>query len=238
MPGPFEKTSLPKRLGNFTKVLFLSKFPMNLLALAVIISLSIFSYHSLVPAPQVTGNVIADIVPCPGSEQCLTSCDQCPVKKELERIEVTKYQCADGTLQEDLEDCKVEYPKVQEKFSGAVGDITFSIDDVSYILEEDGLGTLLRVDYTIINKGSSPLVPRLEMKVYEEWSTKAMKALPNKVVDLETVIGPESFLQRSENVRITFKGAQPKVRILLVNALADPDEEIIAVSRDILKQQE
>jgi len=68
--------------------------------------------------------------------------------------------------------------------------------------------------------------------VYEEWNLKVKKNPANKVIDPEIVINQNEFIQRKDTIRIYFRGNKQTLRLLLVDALPDPDTEILAVTKD------
>ena len=73
---------------------------------------------------------------------------------------------------------------------------------------------------------------RPEVKVYDEWTIKVKKSPPNKVIEPEIVVNPNDYVERQDRVRIYFKGEEQTLRLLLVDALTDPDREVLAVTRD------
>ncbi|MBI2140018.1 hypothetical protein HYU14_03775 [Candidatus Woesearchaeota archaeon] len=233
MPDPFQKPSLIAKAGSFLKVLFLAKFPMNLLAMVAVVGISLFFYNFAVMPPAVAGNAVLEspfIGDAPSA--CIESCNECPPKKEVERFEVEKFQCADGRVEESLNDCRIEFPDFEKRYSSTANDITLSIDGISFEKDSEDRGVITRIDYTIINEGESPVVPKLAIKVYPEWSSKVKKADPNKVIDLQSVISPQGFAQRQDRARIAFTGNRQTVRIDLINVLPEPDADVLTVTRE------
>lgn len=238
MVDPFAKEpSKKEKFLKILKVIFLKRFPMNLLFLIIIIALTIFGFQYIEPDETPTGGVIGISEPeCPEcvceEKECEQDCDLCPIKTKLETKEVIRYQCPDGELADELEECEKEFPDIDEEYSGTIGGVTLAIDNIEYERDEEDSGFVTRVDYTIINKGEFPIVPKIEVKVYEDWSLKTKTAPANKVIDPEIVINTNDYVQREDRVRIYFNGEEQTLRLLLIDALTDPDTEFLAVTRD------
>ncbi|MEA2038158.1 MAG: hypothetical protein U9O94_11730 [Nanoarchaeota archaeon] len=240
MVDPFAK---PPTKGEITtrvlKNIFLKRMPMNFLFLIIIISLAIFGVSYLKPTESPTGGSIVEVTSepeCPAcvceEQECEQDCDLCPVKTKIEVEEKIYYVCSDGEKVEDKDECVVEFPDVPDDHSGTVEGVTLIIDNIEYEEEDEGEGFVTRVDYTIINKGEFPVVPKIQVKVYEDWSINAKKASPNKVLDPEIVVGTNDYVERKDRVRIYFQGEEQTLRLLLVDALSDPDSDVVAVTRD------
>ena len=249
MPDPFaepeKKNKFLEKAKKFlkvTKVVFLTKFPVNLLIIVVIIALSIVGFESIKPNRTLetpTGNVILE-QECPecvceeaNETECETDCDLCPVKTKVETKNIIYYKCPGGALVEDTDYCINYLPNVSEENSGTVEGITIEINDVEFEKDEEESGFVTGVTYTIINKGEFPIVPKVEVKVYEEWNLNVKKSVANKVIFPEIVVNPNDYVQRKDRVRIYFKGQEQTVRLLLVDRLPSIEREIVAVTKDI-----
>jgi len=243
MPEPFTKPSKTKRIVRLLKAIFLTRIPMNLLLLGIVMLLSVvgfqyFTSNSTGDTP--TGNVILEQecpeCVCEGAElgaECEPDCDLCPVKTKVETQNVIYYECPGGTLVKDLDECESNLPEVPEEYSGTVEGVTLIINNIEYEQDEEDSGFVTRVDYTIINKGDISIVPKIEVKVYEEWTLNVKKSIANKVLFPEVAINPNDYITRKDRVRIYFKGEEQTVRLLLVNRLPKIESEVLAVTRDI-----
>ncbi len=238
MVNPFAEPSKKEKILKVLKAVFLKRFPMNFLFLVIIIGLSIYGFQYFKPGETPTGEVVADVSEpeCPEcvceDTECEQDCGLCPIKTKIEKEEVIRYQCSDGGVVDELEECEKDFPDIDEEYSGTVSGVTLSIDNIEYDKDEDDSGFVTRVDYTIINKGDFPIVPKVQVKVYEEWNLKVKKAPANKVIDPEIVVNANDYVKRKDRVRIYFKGEEQTLRLLLVDALTDPDIEVLAVTRD------
>ncbi len=235
MPDPFKKPSITKKILKILKAVFFTKFPINLLFLIMIITLSIVGFNYITPDKTPTGNVVLE-QQCPEciceEKECEQNCDLCPIKTKVETKNIIYYRCPGGALVENVNDCVNYLPNVSREYSGTVEGITLVIDNIELEKDEEDSGFVTRVDYTIINRGEFPIVPQIEVKVYEEWTLKVKKAPPNKVLNPEIVVNPNDYVKRQDRVRIYFKGEEQTLRLLLVNTLPDPDQEVLAVTRD------
>jgi len=235
--NPFAKPSKKEKFLRILKAIFLKRLPMNLLLLIIIIALSIVGFQYIKPEGAPTGGVVGvaqeQCTECIcEEEECEQDCDLCPVKTEVKTEEVIRYKCPHGKIVNNLEECEKYFPDVSEEYSGTVSGITLAIDDIKYERDENNSGFVNRIDYTIINKGEPPIVPKIQVKVYEEWSLKVKAASPNKVIDPEIVVNANDYVQRKDDVRIYFKGGEQTLRLLLINTLPDPDVEVLVVTRD------
>ena len=235
MPDPFAKPEKPTKTKRFLKVLkviFLTRIPMNILLLLIILTLSIIGFQSLNPNIP-TGQVVLE-QECPESvcEEQEPDCDLCPIKTKVETKETIRYKCPSGDIVEDLDDCLDQLPEIPEDNSGTVEGVTLVIDNIEYEKDEEDSGFVTKVGYTIINKGDLPVVPKLEVKVYEEWSLKVSKSVANKVINPEIVVMPKDYVQREDRVRIYFSGKEQTLRLLLVDSLPTIEQDIVAVTKD------
>jgi len=239
MPNPFQKSSKTRRFFEVMKVVFLTRIPMNVLLLLVIIGTTIIGFNYLQPGGTPTGKVILEQecpeCICEESEEteCESDCSLCPIKTKVETIELVKYQCPSGDIVEDLEECEESFPEVPEESSATVEGITFFIDDVEFEKDDEDSGFVTAVKYTIINKGGLPIVPKIEVKVYEDWTLNVKKSVANKVVNPEIVVNHNEYVTRKDRVRIYFNGEEQTVRLLLVNSLPTIEQDIVAVTEEI-----
>ncbi|MDA1196801.1 MAG: hypothetical protein O2779_02460 [Nanoarchaeota archaeon] len=242
---PFESKDVPlskkARAWKVTKAVFLTKFNSNLLSFLIVAIISITGFHMLFSDSDITGNVIIEqnmscpeiICPACVQRECTTDCSTCPTKTKLEAVETIKVRCTDGSLVDEGTGCELNFPQVDDQTSGTVSEITLSIGEIEF--EENGNddGFVNSIEYTIINKADYPIVPRIEVKVYKEWTSQVRNGDPNKNIILETVVPANSYITRTDSARIYFKGKQQKVRLLLLDTLPKKDEEIVAVVKNI-----
>jgi hypothetical protein len=240
MPDPFQKKQTKKqKVWKITKAIFLTKFPTCLLYTLLIIIISIVAFEFIKPDTETpTGQAVLE-PECPECPECICEnaecepdCSTCPVKTKIEKEEIIYYSCPDGTLVEDMDDCEENFPDIEEEYSGTVEGITLAIDNIEIEEDEDDSGFVTRVDYTIINKGDLTIVPKIEVKVYEEWTLKVKKSVANKEIYPEVAVKPNEYVQRQDRVRIYFQGEQQTLRLLLVDRLTKIENEILAVTRD------
>lgn len=235
MTGSFSKHSIIKRFFKVLKVIFLEKIPMNILLLIIIISLSVIGFNCLKADKTPTGNVVLE-QECPEciceEKECEPDCNLCPLKTKVETQNTIYYTCPGGALVEDLSECKKYLPNVSGEYSGTVEGITLTIDGIKFEKESDTTGAVTRIDYTIINRGKKPIVPKIEVKVYGEWGRKILGAEPNKILEPEIVVNPNDYVKRQDAVRLSFEGKKQTLRLRLINTLPKPDKEILILTRD------
>lgn len=245
MPDPFKPKeqnkflAVTKKAFKVAKAVLITRIPMNILLLLIIISLSIVGFEYMQPdktADTPTGNLVLE-QQCPEciceEKQAEQNCELCPVKTKVETKNVFYYTCPAGEIVKDLEECKNYFPNVSGESSGTVEGITLAIDNIEFEKDEEDTGFVTRVDYAIINRGEFPIVPKIEVKVYDEWTLKTKKAVANKVINPEIVVNPNDYVKRQDRVRIFFNGREQTVRLLLVDSLPTIEREIVAVTKDI-----
>jgi hypothetical protein len=242
MPDPFQEPKKEQKFSKVMKAVFLTRFSTNLLYIILVMAVTVAAYELLRPNNDLlSGNAVAPL-DCPvcqnftetvcEEQACETDCDLCPIKTKVEEKEIIRYSCPDGTLVDNLDDCEQTFPAVDEESSGTVEGITLAIDNIELERDTDTSGFVTRVDYTIINRGEFPIVPKIEVKVYEEWTLKVKQSVANKEIFPEVVVNPNEYVQRKDRVRIYFNGEEQTLRLLLVDQLPMIDRDILAVTKD------
>ncbi len=246
MPDPFAEPvkkskflEITKKFFKISKVVLLTKIPMNILLLIIIIALSIIGFQSIQPDGALdtpTGNVILEqeCLECVcEQEDCETDCNLCPIKTKVEIKNIIYYKCPSGELVNDLDECIDILPNVSIEHSGTVEGVTLVIDNVEFEEDDEDSGFVTRVDYTIINQGEFPIVPKIEVKVYDEWTLNVKKSVANKVLIPEIVVNPNDYVKRQDRVRIYFNGQEQTVRLLLIDRLTSIERDVVAITKDI-----
>ena len=225
--GP--EPSKTKKIFNVLKIIFLERIPMNILLLIVIVSLAVVGFNYMKPAESPTGNVVLE-PQCPEraceEKVCENNCELCPVKTKVETKNVIYRECSGGALVQDIAECEKYLPNVSEQYSGKVGGITLSIDNIELEKQSDGSGCITQIKYIIINKGDSPIVPRINALVYKEWNKeKPME----KDINPEIVVDKNEFITRMDNTRICFQGTEQTLRLTLTDVLKYPNQKVVAL---------
>lgn len=241
MPDSFGKPSVSgiRRFFNVLKAVFLTQIYMNILILVVIVAISIAGFKFIGSNEKnetPTGMaVLEDAQPLESAceeKECEQDCSLCPVETNVETQNVIYYKCPAGALVKDLDECLDSLPEDSGEYTGTVEGVTLSIDNIEYEKEKDDTGYVTRVDYTITNRGEKPIVPKIEIKVYAEWGSKILGKEPSKVIDPEIVVNPNDYVSRKETMRIYFEGKKQTLRLRLINTLANPDKDVLILTRD------
>ncbi|MBU1004248.1 MAG: hypothetical protein KJ561_00300 [Nanoarchaeota archaeon] len=222
-------SSRMKKILGVLKVIFLERIPMNILLLLIIISLAIVGFSYMKPAEAPTGNVILE-PQCPEciceEKACENDCSLCPIKTKIETKNVIYHECPSGALVQDIAECEQYFPDVSELYSGKVSGITLSIEDIDVEKENADSGCVTQIKYVIINRGDSPIVPRINAMVYKEWNKdKPME----KDINPEIVVDKESFVTRTDKVRVCFQGTELTLRLTLTDVLKYPNQKVVAL---------
>jgi len=214
--------------------IFLKKFNMNLLVL-LLLFVSVFSgtwYFLEQSSPEpITTNAT-----CPDPEPCQElNCSTCPV--ETEYINVTQnliyYRCKDGRLVTDEDECKANYPEIRSGDVVTADDITFSIDRLDHSLESNNSARLLKINYTILNKRETRIMPRIAIKMYDTWTSEIADEEPRFFISHGELIDGEDWARISKSINIYVGDRDNKIRFGLQNTLPDPDEDIAAIVKKL-----
>ncbi len=212
--------------------IFLKKFNMNLIILLILLLAVFFGawYFLKQPVPEpVTTNTT-----CPECPELNYS--ECPVKTEYINTteQVIYYRCKDGRLVTDEDECKTKYPEILSNDVVTADDITFSIDRLDYSLESNNSARLLKINYTILNKRDTKIMPRISVKMYDTWTSEIASEEPRFFVPSNNeVIDGEDWLRVSTTMNMYVEDRTNKIRFGLLNTLPDPDEEISAIIKTL-----
>lgn len=222
------------------KHVLLKKFPFNVLLLLLIIAAA--SFATIYIKPAVTASVVYQNITqeCPVCEECV----ECPVCEEY--IECTEFDCStcptankfyyvcpSGMIVEESSECKAVMPTITSDFVSTVDGITISIDDVDYTFYSDDTGYISRINYTILNQGSEKIKPKIQIKVYEKWTSDVSSASPQKTILFKDYLDEDDWVIRSDTMKIDFDGSEQTVRLLLQDDSVAPAEDIVAVTREM-----
>lgn len=224
-----------KTIFRVLKVVFLERIPMNILLLLVIVSLSVVGFNYMKSNGTPTGNVVLE-PQCPEANDCEekaceNDCSLCAVKTKVETKNVIYRECPGGALVEDIAECEKYLPNISEQYSGKIGGITLSIDNIELENSGNDSGCITQIKYTIINKGNSPIVPRINALVYKEWNKeKPME----KDINPEIVVNKNEFITRMDNVRVCFQGKTQTLKLTLTDVLKYPNQKVAALREFVL----
>lgn len=160
---------------------------------------------------------------------------ECPVKIEYKNVTETKiyYRCKDGRLVTDEADCKTRYPEITSTDKITADDVTFSIDNLVYSLEGNNSARLLKINYTILNKKETKIMPRIALKMYDTWTSEIAAQEPRFFISHGEILDGEDWIKVSKDINIYIGDRTNKIRFGLQNTLPDPDEEIAAIIKTL-----
>lgn len=214
--------------------IFLKKFSMNILILLLLLVAVFFGtwYFLKQPMPEQAANNIT----CPEPEPCQElNCSTCPVKTEYINItqNIIYYSCKDGRLVTDEDECKATYPEITSNDVITADGITFSIDLLDYSFEGDNSARLLKINYTILNKRETRIMPRIAIKMYDTWTSEIADEEPRFFISHGEIIEGEDWARISKSINIYIGDRNNKIRFGLQNTLPDPDEDIVAIVKKL-----
>ncbi|MFC1768422.1 hypothetical protein ACFLZX_01535 [Nanoarchaeota archaeon] len=223
-----------KKIG---KCLFFM-FRLNFISLLIIASLFVLLGYTLNQDSSPTGFVtMSDALAekeCPICEVCPECIQEPCIQEPCEPEEVIFFQCTNGLLVTDTDDCKV-LPNITSEYWGYSDGFTLSIDGINYILEDDeaveNLYRIKWINFTLINEAEQDIVPVLEVRVYDEWSSKIANQYPQKIIETNEVLSKDEFIKSSVVSSIIFTGLPKIMRVALKDK--GEDEILFAVTMPI-----
>lgn len=234
--------------------IFLKKIPMNLLVLIlIIIAAASFSIYA---RPSVTGSAVADVPlnmtqanqtqkqeECPKPEPCapcvceMPNCPKC-IDSPCNCTTTHLYHCRDGRIVTKSDECENSVlPKPCQRilddssYLTAKDGISASIEELEYKSYHDGTGYVKSITYAIINQGEKMIKPRLDFKVYEDWSAQVAMYGSNFSLIYDDFIEPNDCVIDTQELDVedglVFKGDFQTLRMEAFDTLKDPDERLI-----------
>jgi hypothetical protein len=223
--------------------LFFKKFYVNvfiILALLIILSVALLSIKRCPPPVECPKPECPECYcsPCPECECPEQDCSKCPPQTEIveKEVQVLSYICPSGVIVNKTSDCK-ELPlpfAITSPHSEMVDNITFSLDLVEYEMKDDDWGTITRINFTVINQGSEPIMPKILVRIYGPDDSVYLKKLIHREIGFEKVLMPHKWVRKSEGLSLSFSGDEKVIELELQNTIPDPDKGIVKVSKEII----
>lgn len=233
-----------KHIGKGFGVLFFKKFYMNLFIVLLLIAASIVLTYNIKPGQMITGQAVLECnVTCPECEECLydecvceeqecpeLNCDDCQEKTLTEYV--YRYMCPDGGIVNKSDGCVELLPETDPERTSTANGISITLDAVYYKEEDDNI-RIRQINYTLVNKGSRAINPKVGVKVYEKYTHAVKDAGYLRNFRLDDMLDVNDWVSRAETVNIIIEEDQETVRLELIDTSPDPDEYITAVWGDI-----
>ncbi len=219
-------------LGRGIKLLFFSKFSINLFLLIIIMILSAsFSYWAKPQYVEAADNC-TEAEPCPECPECepcaRTNCSDCPERNIVEYV--YRYICPKGGIVNSSEDCIQLVPDTEPEYTSTSNGVSISLDSIEYELD-NGTVKIRKINYTVINQGREEILPEIGLKVYDKYTTEIKQGHFIRTFIISKLLEPGDWIKRSENVIVDYDLSEGTVRLELIDSLPDPDELITVVYR-------
>ena len=189
------------------------RIKMILLALIIILLTAFYFFQDAKECPEIEcPDFKCD--PCPQYEEKTCPEPKCPAPK-VETKNIYNYVCADGTIVKDEKGCDLtidylykcrngsifsdpifceqQMPELGE-FSNTQDGIGISIDAEKYEPEHDWGGFMTKLDYTIINNGSSVILPKIELRLYNDNDSQSKKTFSREVIYVNQTLNPGEWI--------------------------------------------
>lgn len=152
----------------------------------------------------------------------------CLIKEE----QLQKYVCEDGTVVDKAEDCKKTI-EITTQYQETDNEITLAVDDLDYEMKGDDWGTITQISYTIQNLGETPILPEVQVRVYNHNDTTEIKTQTRHTIKINKTLEKDDFVQGVEDVHIGFKGLNITTKFVLVNGLEEFSQAKVVFERPL-----
>jgi len=131
------------------------------------------------------------------------------------------------------EDCIGALPEIQTEYFTTINAVTISIDEI-YIEKVNGVDTIKKIEYTIINQGVKVIKPVIWVKLYEDYTFKVRDSLGKKKFSHDDVLEKNDWIKVEQDTNLWVENIdETTIRLVLWDGLSDPDEEIGSVFTDL-----
>jgi hypothetical protein len=129
-------------------------------------------------------------------------------------------------------ECEKFYPDTDEDYYEMDQGISLSIEGITVEMEDDDTGYIKYINFTIINRGTRNIDPKVEVKVYEEYTSDVIQDYPSKTFDIEREIDSEEWIQMYGKTNIYFDNTEKTVRLTLIDEIEN--EAILYLTRPLI----
>jgi len=176
-------------------------------------------------------------ITCPKQEPCKQNncpsldCNKCPENVVKENVFLIR--CPNGMIVNSSEDCVEDLPEIESDYFTTVNAITISIDNVE-IEENNGVDTIKKISYTIINQGEVSIKPVIWIKLYEEYTFGVQESMGKKKYSHDNLLEKNDWIRVEQDANLWVEDLdETTIRLVLWDGLPDPDDEIGAVFTDL-----
>ena len=95
--------------------------------------------------------------------------------------------------------------------------------------KENNSVKITQINYTIINKGTEEIFPKVGVKIYDKYTQEVKQSKFLRTFTFDRVLDSNDWIRKSESVKIDFEGDEKTFRLELIDTLPDPDEEVVVM---------
>jgi hypothetical protein len=196
------------------------------LFIVIILTLFFFAGYYIKKCPPAPQCPVCETVECPELD-----CNECP--KQQEKITVIKYACSNGLIVDNLDKCNpLNYVKIETPYKETKNGVTLSINSVEYEKNSD-YNKITKISYTVINSNEHEIKPIVLVNIYSDDQEKVDQGLVHEVFDDDEYVIQDSWVTKTKETNIGFKGENINVRLVLKDKLPDPDQELVRTTRPL-----
>lgn len=227
------------------------------------INLTILNLLLFGAALIIIGMIISKCPSCPEQECPEIEQEECPECEVCEVIEpekqlrvVSTYVCIDGTIAGDPKDCDIKEDMMKQyvcddgtikntakeciktleldtDYEEQDNHLLLAVDDIEYDMKGDDWGTVTKISYAVKNFAESPILPKIQIKVYNESDPVATKADTRHTIKINKTLDRNEFVQDVEDVYISFKGTNITAKFVLLNGLEELSQAKVVLERPL-----
>lgn len=154
--------------------------------------------------------------------------EDCDIRDE----QLKQYVCDDGSIAETAEGCKKELV-LDTGYQKQDNHLLLAIDGIGYEMKGDDWGTITSVAYAVKNFADDPVLPQIQVKVFNESDPAGIKSETRYTIKVPKTLENDEFVQGVEDVHISFKGDNITAKFVLVNGLDDSPQARVVLERPL-----
>ena len=242
-------------LGTGVKKIFLGlgriftrRIPMNLLFLFIIIALVFFG-STFFREPEITGQIVKETnISCPKPSCPETECTcpeincyaqiNCSAQLPLPApVNIIYFKCPSGAIVNKSEECS-KYPvNITSDTHAIASNSIISLDGMEIKVSEDENGaklyTIRRMNVTIANLDTSPILPRVDIKIYKKWTADVAADFPLRSIKFDDSLDFNDVVSKSEPMILTVDELPKILRLELFDVLPDKPRSLAVVTKEL-----
>ncbi|MFH2027663.1 MAG: hypothetical protein ABIJ08_00855 [Nanoarchaeota archaeon] len=157
-------------------------------------------------------------------------CNSCPEKTVTEYL--YRYRCYNGKIVNSSDGCVEDAPETDPEYTSTSNGVSISLDDIYFEEEDDDQIRVTEIHYTLINKGSNLIRPKVGLKIYEKYTFEVKELGYLRNFRFDEPLAVDGWIKRIEKVNLLVDNNERTIRLDLFDESPDPNEYIAAIWRE------